>query len=196
MSVYSYIEVVKPGSAIGTGTSRDLHLGFGHGIHWSYLIAVAGGKRIYQGVQHGTYPLEPQYEDLTAMSVYEREIVQALRNYHITIGACMTALEFGLPELGPWLRDDLKKLFEAEAWYQKAWAKMPGGIVRLDWSERVWGWSEEAVAHWDVPNDTYTFYTQLASDCEAVLADKLSTEELVTKYQKYSGEHGGDTTKE
>jgi len=190
MSIYSYMEVVQPNTETKNDEDprKELYMEFGHGIHWSYQIAVAGGKRIYQGVQHGSYPLEPQFEDLTAMSVYEQGTFQALQNYQTAIQACMSAVRLKVPEQQNWLRDELEFLFTAQEWLYKAWLQLPDGIVRLDWSERTLGMSEKDIAQWDSPNGNFDFYVQLSADCKSVLTNKLTVAEFAAKY---SGERGG-----
>lgn len=191
MSVYSYIEVVKPNSE--SQKDKDLLMGFGHGIHWSYQIAVANGLRTYQGSQRGAYPLEPQFEDITAVSIYEQELPQALQNYLTATQACMSALRLKIPEFEKRLREDLEHLFNAQEWYQKAWLKLPVGVVRLDWGEYVWGMDHETIAKWDCPNSNFARFVQLLADCESVLTSKLTVPEFTTKY---SGEYGGATEME
>lgn len=190
MSVYSYIEVINPETdSCEDKEDKDLYMGFGHNIHWSYQIAVAGGKRIYRGVQHGSYPLEPQFEDVTTMSVYEQQTFQALLNYQTAIHACTSALQLKVPELEQWLRGDLEYLFTAQEWYQKAWLKLPNGIVRLDWCERVWGMDQKDLERWDLPNDNFATFVQLGKDCEAVTSGKLVIKEFAKKYQECSDRH-------
>jgi hypothetical protein len=191
MSIYSYMEIVQPDTEIQNDEDprKEFYMEFGHGIHWSYQIAVAGGKRIYAGVQHGAFPLEPQLDDYTALSVYEQGAFQALQNYQTAIQACISAVRLKVPEQQKWLRDDLEFLFTAQEWFYKAWLKLPDGIVRLDWSERTLGMSEKDIALWDSPNSSLAFFVQLSADCESVLTNKLTVPEFTAKY---SGEHGGD----
>lgn len=186
MSIYSDIEVLSPNNE--SQEDKNSHIEFGHGIHWSYQIAVAGGKRIYQGVQHGSYPLEPQFEDISAVSLYEQRVFQALKNYQTAISACMSAIQLKIPEQEQWLREDLEYLFEAEDWFRKAWLKIPDGIVRLDWYEYAWGMSEKDIAQWDSPNGNFANFVQLSADCKSVLTNKLTPAEFAAKY---SGKRGG-----
>jgi hypothetical protein len=180
MSVYSYIEVIQQPNA-ESQKDKNLLIGFGHGIHWSYQIAVARGERTYRGV----------YGDMGGECVHEQELLISLENYQTAIQACLEAVELGIPEQANWLHHDLERLFIAQDWYQKAWLKLPDGIVKLDWCEVAQSMSWEDLEDWNLPNDNFAVFVQLGKDCTKVLLEELSTEEFIKKYQKYSGKHCG-----
>lgn len=187
MSVYSYIEVNKPGE--DRQADSELHLGFGHGIGWFYQIGVAGGKKTYQGAEYTGVPEYEQFEERGTLLVYERRLIMALQNYQTAIGACLKAIELGIPGQDGWLRHDLELLFMAQTWYQRGWLKIPRGIVKLDWCEAVMGMRYESLAKWDSPNDNFAFFVELAQDCEDMKTEKISPKGFTKKYQKYSARH-------
>lgn len=181
MSVYSYIEILDANG--GRVNDEELYLGFGHGINWAYQIGVAGGKRFYEGVKRGGRPETEQFEDATATSIYQQNLASSLVNYHRAVNACLMAFKIDGPENARWLQD-LALLFKAQAWYKKAFQKVPNGFAKLDWSEGVWGMSEAFLAEWDTPNDNLTFFIKLTEDCLAVRQGELSRSKFVKKYSE------------
>jgi hypothetical protein len=181
MSVNSYIEVLNLSK--DSQVDENLFIEWNYGILWSYQIAVAGGRRDFQGVDDNPS---------ITFSIYNQRISQSLQNYQTAIHACLLAAEFGIPKQADWLHHKLEELFIAQDWYQKAWLKLPDGIVRLDWWDRVRGLqTTKALKEWDEPNEIFAFYVQLAKDCTKVKTEKLSIKDFAKKYRKYSGERGG-----
>src|SRR3990167_1834074 len=182
MSVYSYIEVLEPRKA--SQDDERLVLEFGHGIGWFYQIGVAGGKRTYKGAEYSGDLDKHQLEGARAFSFYELPLTKALQNYQTAISACLQAVELDLPELMEWLHGELKLLFEAQDWYQRAWLKLPEGTVELDWCEAVWYLDEEVVENEDFPNHNFTSFVELARDIKAVKSGKLSRKKFSKRYQQ------------
>jgi len=188
MSVYSQIEVLKPGQE--SQYYQDLYMSFGHGIGWWHQIAVARGKRTYSGVVHsGNLELE-QLEDTQAMSIYELPITESLKNYQAVMKTFNSVLELG--QIHPQVHlnnkfyHDLGILIEAKRWFEIASAKLPKGIVKLDWSEAVWGESLEYLEQWDAPNDAYRYFMKLTKDCKKVKQGKLNFYKFEEEYEDYT----------
>jgi len=178
MSVNPYIEILKPN--MESQKDKNLYIEWFYGIEWSYQIAVAGGKRIFQGVQNSNQ--DPR----DAFSIYEQKISQSLQNYQTAIHACLLALELRIPSQAKQVYQELEELFVAQDWFQKACLKIPDGIVRLDWRESVWGGlNTKRLAAWDTPNDIFASFVQLAEDSTDVTTAKLSTKDFAKKYQEY-----------
>lgn len=186
MSVYSYIEVLKPNNNISQSEKdKDLYLGFRHGIGWEYQIAVSGGRYLYQPSGVSNSPYLEQLAESYATLIFEQPIDHSLRNYHEAIKACEAALRIKIPELTNSIKEDLDCLKAAEEWFIAAHKRLPSGLVRMDWCEYVWGWEEAALYDMTkLPDQQIQFFRDMAIDTKRFINKQLTEQALVKKYKR------------
>lgn len=183
MSVYSYKEVVEPDYT--DKKDDDLLLGFKRGIGWEYQIAVSGGSYLYQPTGVTNDPNLEQQAESYAKLIFEQPIDCCLRNYQEAINACEAAVKLDIPELTQSLQNDLNCLLEAQSWFVRAYSKLPNGLVRLDWSEYIWGWDELALYEFSkLPNEQLQFFRNMAVDTKQFIKNQLTKKVLIKKYKR------------